>query len=100
MTKNNPHIGSSFEDFLAEEKLLTETKDATISQRVNEFWKGLQGLRSSLWSEQIISFQPNSLFPINSLLIAMLNKSSLLWFVDILFAKMLDRVKSIWNIWN
>jgi hypothetical protein len=37
MTMNNPHIGSSFDDFLAEEKLLTETKDATISQRVNEF---------------------------------------------------------------
>jgi antitoxin HicB len=32
MTKNNPHIGSSFEDFLAEEGLLEECTNAAIKR--------------------------------------------------------------------
>ncbi len=54
MTKNNSHIGSSFDDFLAEENLLTETEEATIPQQGNEFWKGLQELRATIEREGII----------------------------------------------
>ena len=32
MTKNNPHIGSSFEDFLAEEGLLEECTNTAIKR--------------------------------------------------------------------
>ena len=34
MTKKNPHIGSSFEDFLAEEGLLEECTNAAIKRVV------------------------------------------------------------------
>jgi hypothetical protein len=67
MTKHNPHIGSSFDDFLAEEKLLAESEEAantritdwqqakaTEPQQGNEFWNGLQKLRATIEREGII----------------------------------------------
>jgi hypothetical protein len=65
MTKHNPHIGSSFDDFLVEEILLTEeaasaritnwqqTK-ATEPRHGNGFWNGLQELRATIEREGII----------------------------------------------
>ena len=66
MTKNNPHIGSSFDEFLTEENLLTEAEEVastritdwqqgkeTRPQQGNEFWHGLQKLRATLEREGI-----------------------------------------------
>ncbi len=67
MTPHNPHIGSSCDDFLTEENLLTEVKEATRTknadwqqaketepQQGNEFWNGLQKLRATIEREGII----------------------------------------------
>ncbi len=67
MTKYNPSIGFSFDDFLVEENLLTEAK-AAASERItnwqqtkatepphgNGFWNGLQELRATIEREGII----------------------------------------------
>jgi hypothetical protein len=66
MTKNNPHIGSSFDEFLTEENLLTEAEEVAITkitdwqqgketrpQQGNEFWHSLQKLRATLEREGI-----------------------------------------------
>jgi hypothetical protein len=66
MTKNNPYIGSSFDEFLAEENLLTKAEEVastritdwqqgkeTRPQQGNEFWHGLQKLRATLEREGI-----------------------------------------------
>jgi hypothetical protein len=67
MTKHNPHIGSSFDDFLVEEILLTGAEEAasaritnwqqtkaTESHHGNGFWNGLQELRATIEREGII----------------------------------------------